>query len=120
MIYTILGTEKNIALVETDSVIADVRSALDFILSAQDQTGCRRLILDKSAFAEEFFVLSSGLAGEILQKFVNYRVKIAIVGDYSRYTSKPLRDFLYESNRGRDVFFPATVEEAVKKLERTE
>ena len=44
------------------------------------------------------------MAGEILQKFINYHVKIAIYGDYSVYTSKPLRDFIYESNHGKDVF----------------
>ena len=56
------------------------------------------------------------MAGEILQKFINYRVKAAIYGDYSRYTSKPLRDFIYESNNGRDFFFVAAREEAVEKL----
>ena len=61
-------------------------------MSAKYETGCERLIFDKTAFAESFFILSSGLAGEILQKFVNYRLKAAIVGDYSHYTSKPLHD----------------------------
>lgn len=56
------------------------------------------------------------MAGEILQKFINYRVKAAIYGDYSRYTSKPLRDFIYESNNGHDFFFVSTKEEAVQKL----
>ena len=36
--------------------------------------------------------------------------------DYSGYTSKPLRDFIRESNRGRDVFFPATRQEAILRL----
>jgi hypothetical protein len=80
------------------------------------ETGCDRLIFDKAAFAEPFFILSSGLAGEILQKFVNYRLKVAIVGDYSQYTSKPLHDFIRESNRGRDVFFVSTIEDAVELL----
>ena len=51
-----------------------------------------------------------------MQKFVNYGVRCAIYGDYSRYTSKPLRDFIYESNKGKDVFFVATKEEAVDML----
>ena len=61
-------------------------------------------------------MLSSGLAGEILQKYINYGGKIAIYGDFSHYTSKPLKDFIYESNKGKDVFFVATKEEAVQKL----
>ena len=56
------------------------------------------------------------MAGEILQKYVNYGGHIAIYGDYSGHTSKPLRDFIYESNKGKDVFFVATEEEALAKL----
>lgn len=56
---------------------------------------------------DDFFILSTGIAGEILQKFINYHLKIAIVGDYSRYTSKPLKDFIYESNNGNSILFCA-------------
>jgi hypothetical protein len=65
---------------------------------------------------EAFFKLSTGIAGEILQKFINYQAKLAIVGDFSGYTSKPLHDFIYESNRGRDIFFAASMDEAMEKL----
>ncbi len=52
----------------------------------------------------------------MLQKFVNYRFRIAVYGDYSKYTSKPLKDFIRESNRGKDVFFTDNLEQAVEKL----
>ena len=64
----------------------------------------------------DFFILSRGLAGEVLQKYINYGGRIAIYGDYSHYTSKPLKDFIYESNRGKDVFFVATKDEAIDML----
>jgi len=38
------------------------------------------------------------------------------VGDYSKYTGKPIKDFIYESNKGKDFFFVSTVEEAIDKL----
>lgn len=63
--------------------------------------------------------MSSGLAGEILQKFINYGGKIAIYGDFSHYTSKPLKDFIFESNKGKDVFFVATKEEAIQKISQS-
>ena len=66
-----------------------------------------------------FFIPSTGMAGEILQKFMNYHVKAAIYGDYSHYTNKPLKDFIYESNHGKDFFFVSTKEEAVQKLTET-
>jgi hypothetical protein len=56
------------------------------------------------------------MAGEILQKFSNYRVKLAIVGDFSKYSSKSLADFIYESNKGKHINFVATKTEALKVL----
>lgn len=118
----IVQLERNgeiIAQVETEeTLMTDVQSTLDLMATVRYETGADRVILPKAALDERFFVLSSGLAGDILQKFVNYQLKIAIVGDYSGYTSKPLRDFIYESNNGSHVFFVATVEEALEKLSR--
>lgn len=112
------GTD--IAVVSSDEMlIVDVQSALDLAMSVKYETGATKIAVSKSSVCEEFFVLSSGIAGEILQKFVNYHVKLAIYGDYSQYTSKPLKDFFYESNNGKDFFFVLTREEAVQKLAKT-
>ncbi len=109
--------EMDVAVVSSDEkVIVDVQSALDLVMTVKYETGVSRIVLDKNLVCEDFFILSTGVAGEILQKFINYRVKAAIYGDYSRYTSKPLRDFIYESNNGHDFFFVSTKEEAVQKL----
>lgn len=109
------GTD--IAVVSSDErLIVDVQSALDLAMSVKYETGATKIAVSKSAVCEDFFVLSSGMAGEILQKFINYHVKLAIYGDYSQYTSKPLKDFIYESNNGKDFFFVSTREEAVQKL----
>ena len=89
-------------------------------MTARYETDTSLIAIEKSAVAPEFFILSHGLAGEVLQKFINYRAKIAIFGDFSGYTSKPLHDFLYESNRGRDVFFVPTREEVVARLVRAD
>ena len=92
-------------------VITDAQSALDVLMSAKYDIGTKNIIVDKKLITEDFFILSKGLAGEILQKYVNYGGRIAIYGDYSHYTSKPLKDFIYESNKGKDVFFLTVVEE---------
>lgn len=63
-------------------------------------------------------VLKTRLAGEILQKFVNYNIKVAIIGDFTIYTSKSLRDFMYESNKGKDIFFSPSVNDAIEILSR--
>lgn len=106
-----------IAVVSSDDiVITNVDSALDLLMSAKYEAGTEYLVVDKKAVTEDFFVLSSGLAGEILQKYINYGGKLAIYGDFSHYTSKPLKDFIFESNKGKDFFFTATKEEAIQKI----
>ncbi len=106
-----------VAVVSSENkVITDVNPALDLLMSAKYGAGTKYIVVDKKLVIEDFFVLSNGLAGEILQKYINYGGKIAIYGDYSHYTSKPLKDFIYESNKGRDVFFVVTKEEAIQKI----
>ena len=89
-------------------------------MTVKYETGTTKIVINKSAVCEDFFILSSGMAGEILQKFTNYHVRMAIYGDYSQYTSKPLKDFIYESNHGNDFFFVLTKEEAIQKLKETQ
>lgn len=117
------GIEENgvlCVLVESDEpVITDAQSAIDLLMSAQYDVGSKNIVIPKQLIVEDFFVLSTGLAGEILQKYVNYGGRMAIYGDYSRYTSKPLRDFMYESNKGRDFFFVTTRNEAVAALAKS-
>lgn len=111
----------DIAVISSDeAVITDTQSALDLVMSVKYETGAERIAIAKRLIWEDFFILSTGAAGEILQKFINYHVKMAIYGDYSRYTSKPLHDFLYESNQGKDFFFVDTQEEAIRRLTEAE
>ena len=100
-------------------LITTAASALDLLASVRYETDCDRILISKALVCEDFFILSTGLAGEILQKFVNYGGKLAIWGEYSRYTSKSLQDFIRESNRGEQFFFTATREEALEKLQHT-
>lgn len=106
------------AVTGPEKLITDAQSALDVLMSAKYEAGTKNIVIDKKLVAEDFFILSTGLAGEILQKFINYGGRIAIYGDYSRYTSKPLKDFIYESNKGKDVFFASSEDEAVDMLTR--
>ena len=116
-IETIQAPRGAIAVLSGGKVqITDAGAALDLAMSIRYETGISRLAIDKEALCGDFFVLSTGVAGEILQKFINYRFKAAIYGDYTGYTSKPLRDFIRESNHGKDFFFVSTMKEAVQRL----
>lgn len=97
-------------------VINDLQSAIDLMMTVKYVTGIKNIVLSKELVVDKFFILSSGLAGEILQKFINYQFRIVIYGDYSKYTSKPLKDFIYESNNGHDIFFTDSLQMAIEKL----
>lgn len=108
---------RDIAVVSANGIlITDVQSALDLMAAVRYEAGCSRIVLDKSLIHEDFFDLKTKLAGEVLQKFINYKVKLAIVGDFSVYSSQSLKAFIYESNRGSDVFFLPDEKLAVEKL----
>lgn len=95
-----------VAIIESnDILISDVQEALDLMASVQYLEECHKILMDKSNITEDFFELRTRLAGDILQKFTNYKVKFAIVGDFDVYDSKSLRDFIYECNQGNSVFF---------------
>lgn len=103
---------------EPGVLITDGPSAMDLLATARYETGCTALVLHKEQLDEAFFRLSTGLAGEVLQKFVNYQMKLAIVGDFDHYASKPLRDFIRESNEGRQICFQPDEGAALAWLER--
>ncbi|MED1559270.1 DUF4180 domain-containing protein [Bacillus paramycoides] len=116
-IKNIVTSGINIAVVRNDTVvISDVQSALDLMATVQYEVDAKRIIIHKSLISEDFFDLKTRLAGEILQKFINYKVKISIVGDFSMYASESLKDFIYECNKGKDIFYLATEQQAIEKL----
>jgi hypothetical protein len=81
-------------------------AALDLIGDAFGQEA-QLVCVPAERVGEEFFRLRSGVAGAIVQKFANYRLRLAVVGDISRHVadSSALRDFVYESNQGGQLWF---------------
>ncbi|MFG2483774.1 DUF4180 domain-containing protein [Streptomyces virginiae] len=98
-------------------VIAGEREALDCIGDASYQ-GAEWVVIPVERLDEAFFRLSTRVAGEIIQKFVQYRMGVVVLGDISRHTvdSAALRDFVRECNRGRQTWFLADVEELRGRL----
>ncbi|BBC36141.1 hypothetical protein SGFS_074350 [Streptomyces graminofaciens] len=91
--------------------------ALDLVGNA-GYLGAQWVAIPVGRFDEAFFELRTRVAGDIIQKFVNYRVGIAVIGDISHHTaaSSALRDFVRECNRGRQTWFLADVEELRERL----
>ena len=74
--------------------------------------------LPAARLGEDFFNLRTGVAGEVIQKFVTYRLRLAIVGDISAHLARSdaLRDFVRESNRGAHVWFVESLAELEARL----
>jgi len=75
-----------------------------------------KIIIHECNITPDFFDLKNGIAGEMLQKFSNYRVRLAIVGDFDKYTRKSFKDFVYESNKSRQINFVDSVSEALRRF----
>jgi hypothetical protein len=75
-----------------------------------------RIILYEKNITPLFFDLKNGIAGEILQKFSNFRVRLAIVGDFEKYESKSVKDFIFESNKNRQINFVNSLEEGLGRF----
>ncbi|WP_223609212.1 DUF4180 domain-containing protein [Chryseobacterium sp. OSA05B] len=107
--------------------IAEVVSDEIFIKSAQDgldllgdiyYQGFDKVVIYEENITPEFFDLKTKIAGDILQKFSNYRISLAIVGDFEKYPGKSIRDFIFESNKTKHINFKETLEEALERLGR--
>ena len=120
--------EKTIISHQTDGLtFLEIRSEEQFINNVQDVLDLfgelygqyyDGIILYEKNITHDFFDLQTRLAGEILQKFSNYRIRLVIVGDWSKYTSRSLEAFITESNKGKTVNFSSSPTEAVKLLSR--
>lgn len=105
-------------LSDANIVITDVQEMLDLMGDA-GAAGCNSMIIREQNLHPDFFRLHTGLAGEILQKFSTYDFRLAIIGDFSKYNSKSLQDFIRESNKGNRIFFVSNIEDADRRLKLT-
>jgi hypothetical protein len=102
-------------LVSDNIEIAKAQDAIDLMADCSSLKA-RKVIIHERNIIPDFFDLKTRIAGDILQKFVNYYFKVAIVGDFSKYESNTLKDFIYESNRQGEISFVSSLEEAKEGL----
>lgn len=102
-------------LVSEDVLIQTTQDALDLLVDVYYQD-MDRMILHEKNITPDFFDLKNGIAGEILQKFSNYRMRLAIIGTFEGYTKKSITDFMFESNQRGQINFVGSVEEALVRL----
>jgi hypothetical protein len=100
---------KVIEIVDKNFYINDVQDFLDLICNVPS----KKIVIHKENIIEKFYDLKSGFAGEILQKASNYNIKLGIIGNFSEYKSKSLKDFIYESNKTGQIIFNESIKDVI-------
>lgn len=104
----------NIAeIISEELIITSEQDGLDLLGDLYYQ-GFDKVILHEKNIIPEFFDLKTGIAGEVLQKFSNYRMSLVIVGNFEKYQSKSLKQFILESNRTQSINFVENLDDALK------
>ncbi|MEX1377426.1 MAG: DUF4180 domain-containing protein [Eubacteriales bacterium] len=108
-----------VSLIDKNTIISNSHEILDIMASTRYNEDCDNvgMIIHEESLGDKFFDLKTRFAGELLQKFSNYNMSLVIVGDFAKYKSKSLRDFIRECNRGNQVFFLPSIEDGIAKYE---
>ncbi len=101
MNYQLIETEKQPYLegLPGDGQLDSERAALDLV-AACGENGASRLLLHADSFTDDFFHLRTGLAGTVLQKFSQYRVRVAAVLTPELVNQGRFKEMVLEANRG--------------------
>ncbi|WP_030591903.1 DUF4180 domain-containing protein [Streptomyces anulatus] len=99
------------------ATIAHVQDALDHLIGAAFQNA-DVVAVPSTRLDDSFFDLSTGFAGDVLQKFANYQLRLVVVGDIDRHlaASSALPDLVREANRGRDIWFVPDLDALADRL----
>jgi hypothetical protein len=112
VVHKIKGIE--IAEVVSDTLIVNTADDALALMGNLYFQGYDTIILHQKNITPDFFDLKNGLAGEILQKYSTYRIRLAIIGDFTTFSSQSVKDFIYESNKKKHVIFVDSVAEVIK------
>lgn len=108
--------KKKIAEIQSENLVITNLDEGSDLVGTMYFDGFDAFVLYQKNIVSDFFDLKTKMAGEILQKCSNFRLRLVIIGDFKNVESKSLRDFIYESNKGRLVNFVETLEMALERL----
>lgn len=98
-------------------VLAREEDANDFLAEAWSNDATW-LVVPRERLSPDFFHLSTRLLGSVAQKFQNYNIGLAILGDFANEAaeSAAFRDFVRETNQRRALWFVASEAQFREKL----
>ena len=117
MNYKIIEIEnkKYIELLSTNESISSENDALDLIALCWEH-GTNALMIHYTALSEDFFNLRTKVAGNIIQKFVNYGIKVTAIVPQETIQKGRFKEMAMETNKGNHFRLYESKEEAEKWL----
>lgn len=114
---TTIADQPALVLDQTGPLLRSEDDARD-VIQETFGTGIELAVVPIERLDPDFFVLRTGVAGVFVQKLVQYRLRLAVVGDISAHVaaSDALRDWVREVNRGRDILFVPDVDALEARL----
>lgn len=113
-VHSVKGT--NIAELISNEILIDTSAEGNALLADLYYQDFDKIILNLKNIGVDFFDLSNGIAGAVLQTSSNFRLRLVFVGQPAMFEKQSLIDFIRESNRGRQINFLPTVEAALEAL----
>lgn len=108
--------EVKIAELISDQIIIDATAAGLAVIGDLYYQDFDKVIIHSKNIATDFFDLKTQLAGEVLQKCSNFHLRLVIIFEAETAAKESLVRFIQESNRGRQVNFLPTVDDALMAL----
>lgn len=101
MSYQVIETEgkKYVEAIPGEILIESEREALDLV-AACGENETPLLMIHAENLTPDFYHLRTGLAGDVLLKFINYRLKVVAVLRPELVEQGKFQEMVIESNRG--------------------
>ncbi len=110
-----IENKKYIELISTTKSLSTENDALDLIaLCWEHETSA--LMIHYATLSEDFFKLKTKVAGSIIQKFINYGIKAAIIIPLETIQKGRFKEMTIETNKGNHFRLYESKEEAEKWL----
>lgn len=114
----ILRTRNELAFIDLAGTAAliDKEGDLNDLLSLCYTHACNLLLMDEHNLSDDFFNLKTGIAGLAMQKFANYKVKVAVILPPGADHNERFRELMYEMNQSNLIRFYFDRDEAEEWL----
>jgi len=117
-LVTIYGTA--VMVCAPDGIPIDTQGAATDLVGEAIGLRAEAVVVPAERLTDDFFDLTTGVAGEITQKFATYSIRLAVVGDISHRvnSSSSLSAWVSESNGGGELWFCENFEDFQRRLDR--